>query len=375
MNVNTETFKNITRPIYGPFLKNIRNIRKNHFIKNDVSRVRKLITNCPESQSKIFYLGITAHSNLGDMGQYYCIHDWILRNYPDHKLIEIEADTVVNEKYKFMELLKKEYKTCDIILFQSGYTTQDLGGVHDLMHRLVINALPDAHILMMPQTIFFQHEENKQRSASIYNKAHKMLFLARDKVSYDMAKEMVPDVNVRLFPDIVTSLIGKYKFNNNRCGISLCRRNDGEKYYSEEELFSLVKRFEQTTSVTINDTTVKVSFKELRSNPQKYIEKQIEYFSKFEVVVTDRYHGTIFALAAGTPVVIIKTNDHKVVTGADWFKGIYDEYIYVANDLDDAFQIVLSIRKKNLDHRLQPVFAAQYYDKLKAIFESGENEF
>ncbi|WP_320939140.1 polysaccharide pyruvyl transferase family protein, partial [Lysinibacillus capsici] len=96
---------------------------------------------------------------------------------------------------------------------------------------------------------------------------------------------------------------------------------------------------------------------------------------RFEVVVTDRYHGTIFALAAGTPVVIIKTNDHKVVTGADWFKGIYDEYIYIANDLDDAFQIVLSIRKKHLDYRLQPVFVAKYYDKLKAIFESEKNEF
>jgi exopolysaccharide biosynthesis predicted pyruvyltransferase EpsI len=89
-------------------------------------------------------------------------------------------------------------------------------------------------------------------------------------------------------------------------------------------------------------------------------------------VITDRYHGTIFALAAGTPVVIIRTIDHKVITGADWFKGVYDDYVYMAQDLDDAFQIVSSIRKKNLNHCLQLVFATEYYDKLKSIFESGK---
>lgn len=364
-----ESIKNILRPFYAPFLKAVRNHRKNRFIKYDVSRVQTEIGK-GAGLPKIYYLGITAHSNLGDMAQYFCIHQWIQKYYPTHYLIEVEADTVVNKRYGFIELLKKEYQDSDMIVFQSGYTTQDLGGVHDLMHRMIIDALPDAHILMMPQTIFFQHEENRLRSAQIYNKAHRMLFLARDQVSFEMAKEMMQDVDVRLFPDIVTSLIGKYQFKNERSGISLCRRNDGEKYYSEEELSALIRRFGKTSSVTVSDTTIKVSFQELRKDPKQYIEKQIEYFSRFEVVITDRYHGTIFALAAGTPVVIIKTNDHKVTTGADWFKGVYDDYIYVANDLDDAYQIVSSIRRKHLDHRLHPVFAAQYYDKLKEIFES-----
>lgn len=361
--------KDLARPLYGPILRTIRKVRKNHFIKNDIQRVKTEIACCPGSQPRLFYLGITAHSNLGDMAQYYCIHNWILKNYPEHKLIEIEADTVVNKKYGFIKFIEREYSCRDIILFQSGYTTQDLGGVHDLMHRMVIDALPDARILMMPQTVFFLHNENKLRSAQIYNQARNMLFLARDKVSYGTAKEMMPDVQVELFPDIVTSLIGTFRFSHNRCGMSLCRRNDGEKYYSEEELSSLIKRFGDMP-VVVSDTTIKVPFTELREKRQKYIEKQIEYFSKFEVVVTDRYHGTIFALAAGTPVVIIKTTDHKVITGADWFKGVYDDYVYVAKDLDDAFRIVSTIRRKNLNHCLQPVFAAEYYDKLKNIFES-----
>ena len=29
-----------------------------------------------------------------------------------------------------------------------------------------------------------------------------------------------------------------------------------------------------------------------------------------------------------------------MVLPADWFKGIYDDYVYVAEDLDDAYRFV-----------------------------------
>lgn len=85
--------------------------------------------------------------------------------------------------------------------------------------------------------------------------------------------------------------------------------------------------------------------------------------------ITDRYHGTIFSLCAGTPVVIIKTTDHKVTTGADWFNGIYDDYVYVAKDLENAIRISQKILKSNLAHTFRPYFKTEYYDKLKSLFE------
>ena len=351
----------------------IRRHKKNKFIEHDVLRVKNILEHAGDSPI-IYYLGITSHSNLGDMAQYYCIHNWILANYKDYNLVEIEADTVVDTKFGLIDLLKQYYKPEDIIVFQSGYTTQDLGGVHDLMHREIIKALPEARILMMPQTIFFQNPENEQRSAEIYNTASQMLFLARDKVSYKKAKEMMPDVKVKLYPDIVTSLIGVFNFNHKRHGICLCRRNDGEKYYTDSELDNLIERLSKVTDVTVGDTTLKVPFLQLRDNREYFIMKQIEEYSKFEVVITDRYHGTIFALAAGTPVIIIKTNDHKVVTGADWFKGVYDDYVFVAKDLDDAFNIFQCIKSKKLDRMRNPWFKVNFYDLLKTEFESLKNE-
>lgn len=224
---------------------------------------------------------------------------------------------------------------------------------------------------MMPQTIFFRHEENRLRTSKCYNQASNMLFLARDMISYDQAKKMFPNITVKPFPDIVTSLIGTLNFNNTRSGVCICVRDDGEKFYTENEIKNLCKEISKYTNITITDTTINVNYLEIRKNLQKYIKEAIEKFSKYNVVITDRYHGTIFSLAAGTPVIIIKSNDHKVVTGADWFKGIYDDYVYVAKDLVDAQNICKKIMNKQLSHDIKPFFKEQYYDNLKTLFENN----
>ena len=87
------------------------------------------------------------------------------------------------------------------------------------------------------------------------------------------------------------------------------------------------------------------------------------------MVITDRYHGTIFSLVAGTPVIIIKTTDHKVVTGAEWFRGVYDDYVYLAETLDEAYELAKKLLSASLTNRLLPYFEKNYYDKLPAILE------
>lgn len=353
---------------YRGLTKPIRILKTAWRIKNDTKRLDLLSHN--SKKHRVYYLGITAHSNLGDMAQHYCICKWIDENYPDYELVKFESDTVVDPRFGWIEKFKRLYRPQDIIIFQSGYTTEDLGGNHEEMHRLICDNLPSAKILMMPQTIFFQSQTNKQRCSKSYDQARNMLFLARDNVSFKMAKEMFPHLQVKAFPDIVTTLIGKLHFNNPRHGVCLCRRNDGEKFYTEVELKNMCKKIEEFASVTLTDTTIKVPFQELRSHMQKYIEREIEKFSHYQVTITDRYHGTIFSLVAGTPVIIIKTTDHKVTTGADWFKGVYDDYVYVAKDLNDAAQKAYEICNGFEYKQLQPYFKKNYYNGLKELFEN-----
>lgn len=351
--------------LYRPVRRSIANYKYN----KDASRLDKLLMK-PDASARVFYLGITAHSNLGDMAQHYCIRKWIQENYEDHELIMFESHTVVWESGVFMKKFIKVYRPIDIIVFQSGYTTTDLGGNHDYMHRLIVEKLPNANILMMPQTIFFKHEENKIRCSESLNRANHMLFLARDFLSEKEAKEMFPHLSVKAFPDIVTTLIGTLHFNNIRNGINMCCRNDSEKFYSEDELMLLMNRLKQIEPIIRTDTTINVSYKKIRKDIKLYIEGEIEKFSHYKVVITDRYHGTIFSIAAGTPVIILKTTDHKVTTGADWFKGIYDDYVYVAKDLDDAYNKAIDFLRKEQTHDIKPYFKQNYFDNLKGYFEA-----
>ena len=197
-----------------------------------------------------------------------------------------------------------------------------------------------------------------------------MLFLARDRVSFGMAEEMFPDLHIRLYPDIVTTLIGQYKYENERNGILFCCRDDSEKYYSDKDIAELMKRCGKFAKVDITDTTKKVSHSEILKNTEAYVMSEIERYSTYKLLITDRYHGTIFSLVAGTPVIIIKSTDHKVVTGAEWFQGIYDDYVYVADSLEDAYVIAERLYKEERDHIMKPHFEEKYYNKLKYIFEN-----
>lgn len=355
---------------YRPIKNLIRSKKIAQYRREQTDRLFAIRPN-EKTSPRIFYLGVTEQPNLGDMAQHYCILKWIGENYPNYELIKFEGSVVTDTRFDFIPRFKEVFRPeKDIVIFQSGYCTQDLGGNHELMHRLICDAIPDARIIMMPQTIYFQHEENKRRTAKSYNGAKNMLFLARDFLSYDMAKEMFPDIRVEAFPDIVTTLIGTLEFQNERNGVCLCTRNDGEKFYTDEQLEQLASKLQETTRVVRKDTQGKAPFKTIRENLWQFIKEEIESYSHFDVTITDRYHGTIFSLCAGTPVIIIKTTDHKVTTGADWFKGVYDEYVYVAKDLEDAIEIYKQLMKKQLTHKLLPHMKNKYYDRLKEIFEN-----
>ncbi len=319
-------------------------------------------------KKRVYYLGIPAHTNLGDLAQGMCIRKWLRKHYPDFQIIEIETNALVNTHKSALGLLKQDYRSGDIIVFQSGYTTTDLGGFADEMHRAVMNALPEAKMLMLPQTVFFQSKENERRTSDCYNKMRHMLFLARDEVSYSTAKKMFPNIPVKLFPDIVTTLIGTMHFSHKRKGILICCRDDSEKLYSNEEIFQLSDNLKSIDTVAITDTTKHGKRSDIVSNAEKYIYDEIETYSKYRCVITDRYHGTIFSLVASTPVIVIKSTDHKVITGVNWFKGIYDTHIFRADDLDQVYDLVQSIYKTEHAEITNAYFEKHYYDALPKLF-------
>lgn len=333
---------------------------------SDYFKYKKLKNNIIKSQNKqcIYYLGKPAHANLGDLAQGVCILRWLNKHFSNFNIIPIETEEIVNTHFSILKIIQNNYRPTDLLLFQSGYTTTDLGGDADKMHCKVIKAMPHAKMVMMPQTIFFKSSKRKENTSRIYNSALNMLYLARDTISFNTALQMFPDINVKLFPDIVTSLIGTRTFESKRDGVLFCCRDDEEKYYSDSDIDDLISKCSEFAKVRKTDTTKYVNIRDILKSPSLFVEEEIEKYSHFKCVITDRYHGTIFSLVANTPVIVIKTTDHKVITGAEWFKGIYDDYVFVADSLGDAYLKAKELIGENEFKNLAPYFEINYYDKL-----------
>lgn len=331
----------------------------------DIRRLKKM----SDDQKRIYLLGIPTASNIGDMTQYFLILKWLKTNFQEYEVVDFPTRSILYRSCCFLDILENKLKSEDYIFFQSGYNTHDLGGEEDFMHKIVISRFPEQKMVMLPQTVFFHSKDREKESSVAYSKNRKMIFFARDRMSYQNACKMFPNLRVVLYPDIVTTLIGKYHFEGERKGVLICHRADGEKFYSEEEMEDLKKNIKQMTMVDSADTTISVPNMFLKRNVKKYLDKMLRYFSHYQVIITDRYHGTILSLVAQTPVIVIKTTDHKVTTGLDWFEGVYDSYIYRAKDLKDAEFKVSEWLSHPPQEKIESYFEEKYYRQLKELIE------
>lgn len=318
---------------------------------------------------RIWYFGVPIHQNLGDQAQKFVIEKWLENNYPMAEIVKIPSQAFNAGTRRVIRIIKDYIQPNDLIVMQSGHT---MDGLHDdeTPHRLASTCFPDYRIIFFPTSIRFNSKRGKELDRKAIGSHVNTLFLARDAVSAQIARDLYPRLDVRLYPDVVTSLIGKYSFDNQREGVLLCARNDGEKLYSYAAIDKLASALSGLCDVSRTDTTVKWDGIDLDSHDAwTGIEGVIESYSQKCVIVTDRYHGTIFARIAGTPVVVLKTNDHKVVSGAKWFIDAGDKGIVVADNLEEVPGLVSDFMKRFPDGVSAPAFAADYYDGLKSVIE------
>lgn len=225
-------------------------------------------------------------------------------------------------------------------------------------------------MIILPQTINFYSPVAKQMAINAFSSKSNLTLLCRDEVSFDKAKKIFGKTKLLLFPDIVTSLIGTMHFNNKREGILICARNDVEAFYTKDDLLNFLGRF-NCKRKELTDTTISASQKEMSKNRDQLILEKIKYFSTFQIVVTDRYHGTIFSAIASTPVIVINSADHKLSSGVKWFpRDVFGDYVQFADNLNEAFNMANDIlSKKELQYNNPPYFKEKYWDKLKEILD------
>ena len=313
----------------------------------------------------IFVFGSPFHSNLGDNAQTLCIAELLKKEFSDYAVKFFTDGYLASTGFKVIPYLSRVCRKDAMVMLHSGYHMTDLYMWEEMLNRYAIQSFKDRAILAFPQTIFYQADDELKKAEGIYNSHPSLTIMCRDEVSYAFAQAHFPKCRLLLMPDIVTSLIGKYDFHEERRGILLCKRNDKESKFSASDIEELVVRLEKYGRVDVTDTTVSDSWATINKDLKKYLENIWRNYSKYKVVVTDRYHGTIFSLIANTPVIVIPSTDHKLSSGVKWFPDSFSEYVRFAPTFGDVEREVRHFcNEASLSYQLPPYFSEKYYARL-----------
>lgn len=347
--------------IYQRVCRRLKWYRNRFFRYHYAKSIKRSISN---KKGKTIYLFCPPiHNNLGDQAQTMCIYRWFNSYYPDYNVEWIPMQVSDD---KTLALVKEKIADGDLIFVHSGYLTTELYGYLPFIARIV-DTFTSNKITILPQTVNIATDEMRDMFTRSINANPNVTFICRDETSYAKAQELFT-CRVLLYPDIVTSLIGLEEFNfaTNRNGILMVLRDDKEKFYSDEQLAALASNL-QNKGVKIErfDTTINCSPFTWTLNRERTIKRYLRKFADYKLIITDRYHGTIFGQIVSTPTIVIASSDHKLASGVRWFPEEFSNQLFFAESLEQAERIAERILQQD-SHPTQsaPYFNENYWSKL-----------
>ncbi len=301
--------------------------------------------------------------NVGDQAQVVAIERWLARHYPDHPVIELDKNLVLG----CIDELKRRVTPHDMIFLHSGGNLGDRGRWSEAARRAMIEAFPDNRIVSLPQTIFFsdtplgRHE--REISREVYGRHRHLTVIGRDDISGRLAAELFPQAQIATLPDFVLSLRAEDLALKPAAGhagrIMLCLRLDDESAFDQGRRQVLAESLGRP--VTMYDTTLDHDIP--AADRVRILTETLSLFSGHQAVVTDRFHGLIFAVLCRKPAVVLPTVDHKLTSAIAWFKDIPNvQLCQEPSDVPAVLDRVLATPVARY-----PDFNALYFDRLPTV--------
>lgn len=235
------------------------------------------------------------------------------------------------ESFRFPKIGKD-----DLILFQGGGNFGDLWTRHHDFKMKVVETYPENEFIFLPQTVFFEHEENMRKCAA-FLADKKVTICARDEPSYRLLKANFSN-RILLVPDMAFCIrmekwyepcVGEGEF--------LLKREDKE-LQTSAYLSEIEKRDGITTSdwVTFRgDTKCERMFNRVRSLARRrpfrvtslgkrmidsygahiyrpfLVRSGVNQLAPYETIYTTRLHAAILGVLLGKKVVFMDNSYGK----------------------------------------------------------------
>lgn len=196
----------------------------------------------------------------------------------------------------------------------------------------------------MPQSITLSNDYigkmELEKSKKIYNTHKKLSIIARDKKSYNYAKDIFDNNDIYLAPDSVIYLENYYeKFKKlKRENIIFTFRKDKEKILSSSKINEIKEILNKKRIKYLEEDTI-VDYNIQKNQRETEVENILYKISKSKLNITDRFHGVIFSVITNTPVIALKSLDHKIKEGMKWFDFL--DWVHYVTEDDDLEKIIL----------------------------------
>ncbi len=288
-------------------------------------------------------------------------HDYVLLDVPDYDNIgdnliwegelaflkEIPYKKLYEASYLFFE--QKRIPENSIILFQGGGNFGDIYTKTQEERLKIISDNQDKKIIIFPQTIHYQNEENLRKDAEIIRSHPNLVFCVRDQISYDLAKNWFPNVHTKLLPDMAFCIDPKrFEIKSTEHKTLLMKRNDGELgnipqingefetldwptfNLNTQERWKKVGRQRRLDKIAIQLQKFPVvnSFVDSRygikprTKKENYIQTGIDFFSQYDTIYTTRLHGLILGILMGKDMKVLDNSYGKLTNFyKEWLVG------------------------------------------------------
>lgn len=315
-----------------------------------------------KKQRKIIYALTPPPSlrNVGDQAQAIAINAWLKKHFPHLPVIEVNKV----ESQDLLPALKWLMQPDDLIFLHSGGNLGDRGIWSENIRRAVIQSFPQNSIVSLPQTIYFSDtpkgRQEQEKTRQIYASHPNLTVMGRDPRSGELATELFPKAQILCMPDFVLSMTPHLKPKPVKVPeLLLCLRLDDESALTAEQRQMIGNQLGYRC--TYYDTTLADPIS--RAQRENILEETLNLFQSVDAVVTDRYHGLIFAVLCRKPCVVLRTVDHKLTSAMHWFKEV--PFIRFAQDLNEIPAAVESVLR--VSSREVPDWNARYFDRIPEL--------
>jgi len=280
----------------------------------------------PDGRRNFVFLAAD-YGNIGDLAITAAQKNFLRNHFPERQLVTVPISATI----QLLRSIQAQINQHDLVTIIGGGNMGSLYPDIEQLRQLVIRSFPHNRIICFPQTLDWDESVISERAlrqiVRTYSRHPDIHVFAREAITRDMLSKLFHghgNVIIGYVPDIVMSATAGAlgaKFDAAPSGILRCLRDDRE-CALDSECYAQLDAALASTGHLITQTDTHAGGSQLDdSQCAQLLAGKLEQFRGARLVVTDRLHGMILSVLAGTPCLVLPNANHKIrQTWFDWLQ-------------------------------------------------------